>query len=93
MPLGFIGELITIQPVVLIYEPWDVRYRIKVYSDILYNVRLHPLYSAIGVSNIRLSQIVLINDIRVNTHLWLFCIFLLRHSDSVTIFYCDTSTM
>jgi hypothetical protein len=57
MPLGFTGELITTQPVVLIYEPWDVRYRIKVYSDILNNVRLRPLHSAIGGSDIRQSQI------------------------------------
>ncbi len=38
----------------------DIGYRTKVYSDIRYNVGLHPLQSDIGHSDIRLSPISLI---------------------------------
>jgi hypothetical protein len=45
----------------------DVRYRIKLYSDIRYT----PLsQSAIGDSVIRLSQILLITDIGLSAYLW-----------------------
>ncbi len=48
----------------------DVGYRTKFYSDIRYNVRLCTLQSDIGRSDIRLSSISLITDIRLNAHLW-----------------------
>jgi hypothetical protein len=46
----------------------DIRYRIKVYSDIRYNVGLHSLQSDIGSSDIKLSLISLITDIGVPTY-------------------------
>ncbi len=44
----------------------DIRYRIKVYSDIRYNVRLRSLQSDIRSSNIKLSLISLIKEIGVS---------------------------
>ncbi len=49
----------------------DIRYRIKVYSDIRYNVGLRSLQSDIGSSDIKLSPISLITDIGVSAHLCL----------------------
>jgi hypothetical protein len=49
----------------------NVGYRIKVYSDIRYNIGLCALQSDIGGSDIRLSPISLITDIGVSAHLWL----------------------
>jgi hypothetical protein len=48
----------------------DIGYRIKVYSDIRYNVGLRSLQSDIGSSDIKLSLISLITDIGVSAHLW-----------------------
>jgi hypothetical protein len=47
----------------------DIGYRIKVYSDIRYNVGLRSLQSDIGSSGIKLSPISLITDIGVSAHL------------------------
>jgi hypothetical protein len=47
----------------------DVGYRIKVYSDIRYNVVLRSLQSDIGSSDIKLSPISLITDIGLSAHL------------------------
>jgi hypothetical protein len=48
----------------------DIGYRIKVYSDIRYNVGLRSLQSNIESSDIMLSPISLIKDIGVSAHLW-----------------------
>ncbi len=47
----------------------DIGYRLKVYSDIRYNVRLLSLQTDIGRSNVKLSPISLITDIGVSAHL------------------------
>jgi hypothetical protein len=47
----------------------DIGYRIKVYSDIRYNVGLYAFQSDIGRSDIRLSPISLITDIGLSAHL------------------------
>ncbi len=49
----------------------DIGYRIKVYSNIRYNVVLRSLQSDIGSSDNKLSLISLIMDIGVSAHLWL----------------------
>jgi hypothetical protein len=49
-----------------------IGYRIKVYSDIRYNVGLRSLQSDIGSSDIKLSPISLITDIGVSAHLWFY---------------------
>ncbi len=46
-----------------------IGYRIKVYSDIRYNVGLRSLQSDIGSSDIKISPISLITDIGVSAHL------------------------
>jgi hypothetical protein len=60
------------QPVCWFMNFWmsDIRYQIKVYFDIRYNVGLHSLQSKIRSSDIKLSPISLITDIGVSTHLW-----------------------
>ncbi len=50
----------------------DIGYRIKVYSNIRYNVGLRSLQSDIGSSDIKLSPISLVTDIGVSAHLWYF---------------------
>jgi hypothetical protein len=65
----------------LIYEwMWNIGYRIKVYSDIRYDVGLRSFQSDIGSSDIRLSPISLITNIGVSDHLCaklgLFCTWL-----------------
>jgi hypothetical protein len=54
----------------IIYKVLDVGYRIKVYSDIRYNVGFRSPQSDIGSSDIKLSPISLITDIGVSAHLW-----------------------
>jgi hypothetical protein len=49
------------------YEVWDVEYRIKLYSDICYNVGFRSLQSNIGGSDIRLSPISLITEIGLSS--------------------------
>ncbi len=65
---GFEPKTLVFSATVLIYEFLDVGYRIKVYSDIRY-VGLRSLQSDIGSSDIKLSTISLITDIRVSAHL------------------------
>jgi hypothetical protein len=48
----------------------DIVYGTNVYSDIRYNIGLSALQSDIGSSDIRLSPISLIMDIRLSAHLW-----------------------
>ncbi len=67
---GFEPKTLVFSATVLIYEFLDVGYRIKVYSDIRYNVGLRSLPSDIGSSDIKLSPISLITDIGVSAHLW-----------------------
>jgi hypothetical protein len=50
----------------------DIGYRIKVYSNIRYNVGLCSLQSDIGSSDIKLSPIWLVTDIGVSAHPWYF---------------------
>ncbi len=85
--LVFTGERLISQPLCYLRNIWmsdiryriylrniwmsDIRYRIKVYSDIRYNVGLRSLQSDIGSSDIKLSPISLITDIRVSAPLWL----------------------
>ncbi len=59
------------QPLCWFMNFWmsDIGYRIKVYSDIRYNVGLCSLQSDIGSSDIKLSPISLITDIGVSAHL------------------------
>jgi hypothetical protein len=71
---GFEPKTLVFSATVLIYEFLDVGYRIKVYSDIRYNVGLRSLQSDIGSSDIKLSPILLITDIGVSAHLWSLCI-------------------
>jgi hypothetical protein len=61
------------QPLCWFMNFWmsDIGYRIKVCSDIRYNVGLRSLQSNIGSSDIKLSPISLITDIGVSAHLWL----------------------
>jgi hypothetical protein len=66
---GFEPKTLVYSATVLIYEFLDVGYRIKVYSDIRYNVGLRSLQSDIGSSDIKLSPISLITDIGVSAHL------------------------
>ncbi len=47
----------------------DIRYRIKVYSDIQYTVGLRSLQSDTGGSDIKLSPISLITDIGLSAPL------------------------
>jgi hypothetical protein len=54
---------------VLIYEQWDVGYRIKVHTDIRYNVGLRSLQSDIRGFDIRLSPITLIMNIGLSAHI------------------------
>ena len=60
------------QPLCWFMNFWmsDIGYRIKVYSDIRYNVGLRSLQSDIASSDIKLSPISLITDIGVSAHLW-----------------------
>jgi hypothetical protein len=51
----------------------DIGYRIKVYSNIRYNVGLRSLQSDIGSSDIQLSLILLITDIGLSAHLGHLC--------------------
>jgi hypothetical protein len=67
---GFEPKILVFSATVLIYEFLDVGYRIKVYSDIQYNVGLCSLQSDTGSSDIKLSPISLITDIGVSAHLW-----------------------
>ncbi len=69
----FKGKRFTSQPLCWSENAWmsDRGYRIRVYSDIRYNVGLCSLQSYIGSSDIKLSPISLITDIRVSAHLWL----------------------
>ncbi len=60
----------------------DIIYWIKVYCDVRYNVGLRSLQSDIGGSNIRLSPLSLIRDIRLSAHLW-FVDGLMRYSDLI----------
>jgi hypothetical protein len=53
-----------------LYKYLDVGYRIKVYSNIRYNVGHRSLQSDIGSSDIKLSLILVITDIGVSAHLW-----------------------
>jgi hypothetical protein len=69
---GFEPKTLVFSATVLIYEFLDFGYRIKVYSDIRYNVGLRSLQSDIGSSYIKLSPISLITDIGVSAHLWLY---------------------
>jgi hypothetical protein len=62
-------KTLVLSATVLIYEFLDVGYRIKVYSDIRYNVGLRSLQSDIRSSDIKLSPISLITDIGVSAHL------------------------
>jgi hypothetical protein len=66
---GFEPKTLVFSATVLIYEFLDAGYRIKIYSDIRYNVRLCSLQSDIGSSDIKLSPISLIMDIGVSAHL------------------------
>jgi hypothetical protein len=66
---GFEPKTLFFSATVLIYEFLDVGYRIKVYSDIRYNVGLRSLQSDFGSSDIKLSPISLITDIGVSAHL------------------------
>jgi hypothetical protein len=61
------------QPLCWFMNFWmsDIGYRIKVCSDIRYNVGLRSLQFEIGSSDIKLSPISLIMDIGVSAHLWL----------------------
>jgi hypothetical protein len=68
-PSGFELKTLVFSATVLIYEFLDVGYRIKVYSDIRYNVGLRSLQSDIGSSDIKISPISLITDIGVSAHL------------------------
>jgi hypothetical protein len=70
--LIYTGKRLTSQPLCWSMNVWmsDIRYQIKVYSDIPNNVQLCSLQSDIGSSNIRFSQILLITDIGVSAHLW-----------------------
>jgi hypothetical protein len=70
---GFEPKTLVFSATVLIYEFLDVGYRIKVYSDIRYNVGLRSLQYNIGSSDIKLSPISLITDIGVSAHL---CVYL-----------------
>jgi hypothetical protein len=70
-PAGFELKTLVFSATVLIYEFLAVGYRIKVYSDIRYNVGFRSLQSDIGSSDIKLSPISLITDIGVSAHLCL----------------------
>jgi hypothetical protein len=65
------GELLTSEPLFWSIKFWmsDIGYRIKVYSDIRYNVRLRSLQYDFGSSEIKLSPISLITDIGLSAHL------------------------
>jgi hypothetical protein len=56
----------------------DIGYRIKVYSDIRYNVGLRSLQSDIGSSDIKLNPISLITDIAVSAHLCFYELYNLK---------------
>ncbi len=73
--LVFTGERLTSQPLCwsVTHGMSDTGYRIKVYSDIWYNVGLRSIQSDIGSSDIKLSPISLITDIGVSAHLWCRC--------------------
>jgi hypothetical protein len=74
---AYTGERITPQLLSLSIN-WgmsDIGYRIKVYSDIWYNVGFHSLQSDIGSSGIKLSPVSLITDIRLSVYLWLSFIY------------------
>jgi hypothetical protein len=60
---------IVFSATMLIRKLMDVGYRIKVYSDIRYNVGLRSLQSDIGSSDIKLSPISLTTDIGLSAHL------------------------
>jgi hypothetical protein len=68
---NFAGERLTSRPLCWSASTWmsDIGYRIKVYSDIRFNVGLLSLQSDIGSSEMKLSPISLITDIGVSAHL------------------------
>jgi hypothetical protein len=50
----------------------DIGYRMKVYSDIQHNAGLHSFQPDVRSCDIKLSPILLITDIGVSAHLWIY---------------------